>query len=126
MLIPSSLHLLAQSFRTAEEKLPELVKFLGQHKGASIVYVQTHEVRFGRLYSLSRSSSRLQQTELISTALVDRGFKAYAYHAGMSSDLRTSVQDKFMVGDDIIVRVMQYLWIVAVQIVSYMYRSSLQ
>ena len=47
-LFKQSLRLLAQSFRTADEKLPELIKFLRQHKGSSIVYVQTHDV--GYLY----------------------------------------------------------------------------
>ena len=59
-------------------------------------------------YTIYLSSSQLlQQTETVSTALANKGFEAYAYHAGMSSGLRTSVQDKFMVGKNIVVRVAQ-------------------
>lgn len=52
-----------------------------------------------------------QQTETVSAALEEKGFKVHGYHAGMSSDVRTSVQDKFMVGKDIIVRVTKRLWL---------------
>ena len=39
-----SLRLLAQSFKSADEKDQALKTFLKKHKGPSIVYVQTHDV----------------------------------------------------------------------------------
>ncbi len=49
-----------------------------------------------------------QQTETVSTGLKEKGFNVHGYHAGMSSDVRTSVQDKFMVGKNIIVCFMRH------------------
>lgn len=83
----SNLRLLAQSFKTGKEKEPELKKFLRQNQGPSIVYVQTHE-----------------QTETVCQCLKKDRFNAHGYHAGMSNDDRTAVQDKFMSSDNIIVR----------------------
>lgn len=57
-----------------------------KHKGPSIDYVQTHD-----------------QTEVVCIILKHAGFNAHSYHAGMASDARTAVQDRFMASDDIIV-----------------------
>lgn len=39
-----SLQLLAESFRTVEEKMPRLKKFVTENPGATIIYVTTHKV----------------------------------------------------------------------------------
>ena len=44
-----------------------------------------------------------QQTDIVTASLERAGFNAYGYHAGMTNDARTAVQDKFMVSDNIIV-----------------------
>ena len=54
--------------------------------GPSIVYVQTHD-----------------QTSSVCKSLSNDGFDACSYHAGMPKDVRTTVQDKFMVSDNIVV-----------------------
>lgn len=82
----SNLCLLAKSFKTGEEKMPDLKNFLRQHQGPSIVYVQTHN-----------------QTDTVCQSLKKDNFNAHGYHAGMSNDDRTAVQDKFMKSEDIIV-----------------------
>ncbi|KAK4690703.1 origin recognition complex subunit 4, partial [Lecanoromycetidae sp. Uapishka_2] len=82
----SNLRLLAKSFKTGKEKEPDLKHFLRQNPGPSIVYVQTHE-----------------QTETVCQSLKRDKFKAYSYHAGMSNDDRTAVQDNFMSSDNIII-----------------------
>lgn len=81
-----NLRLLAKSFEKGAEKASHLRSFLRDHKGPSIIYVQTHE-----------------QTEVVRSDLKKAGFNTYAYHAGMANDVRTAVQDKFMSSDDIIV-----------------------
>jgi RecQ family ATP-dependent DNA helicase len=82
----SNLSLRAQSFGNQEEKLAALKKFLTEHKGPSIVYVQTHE-----------------QTDHVHARLIADGFKAYGYHAGMTNDMRSKVQEKFMKSKDIVI-----------------------
>jgi len=84
----SNLRLLAQSFATRAEKKPSLKSFLQKHKGPSIVYVQTHD-----------------QTDDVCTFLKQDGFSAHGYHAGMASDMRTAVQEKFMTSDSIVVSI---------------------
>ena len=84
----SNLSLQAKSFRTGTAKEADLKSFLKKNPGPSIVYVQTHD-----------------QTELLYTRLKNDGFNAYNYHAGMSSDARTTVQDKFMTSDKIVVSI---------------------
>ena len=81
-----NLRLLAQSFASGAEKEPALESFLREHKGPSIVYVQTHD-----------------HTDSVCSFLKQAGFNAYGYHAGMSSDIRSVVQDKFMASDNIVV-----------------------
>jgi RecQ family ATP-dependent DNA helicase len=82
----SNLSLRAQSMRSEEEKLTALGKFLKANKGPTIVYVQTHE-----------------QTDNVSSHLKSDGFKAYGYHAGMLTDARTAVQERFMKAKDIVI-----------------------
>lgn len=81
-----NLHLLAKSFAAGSEKAAHLKSFFREHKGPSIVYVQTHD-----------------QTGIVCTILKNAGFNAHSYHAGMANDVRTAVQDKFMSSDEIIV-----------------------
>ena len=83
-----NLSLQAKSFKPGAAKEADLTAFLTKHPGPSIVYVQTHD-----------------QTELLCSRLQADGFDAYNYHAGMSSDARTKVQDKFMASEKIIVRI---------------------
>ena len=82
-----NLHLIAKSFTSDGAKQLHLKDFFQTHKGPSIVYVQTHE-----------------QTETVCAILKNAGFNAHSYHAGMASELRTAVQDKFMSSNEIIVR----------------------
>lgn len=82
-----NLRLLAKSFKTGKEKEPDLKQFLRQNQGPTIVYVQTHE-----------------QTDAVCQSLKRDGFNAYGYHAGMSNDDRSAIQDKFMASENIIVR----------------------
>ncbi|KAM0803698.1 P-loop containing nucleoside triphosphate hydrolase protein [Usnea florida] len=81
-----NLRLLAQSFESAKEKERALSTFLEKHKGPSIVYVQTHD-----------------QTDTVTASLKRAGFNAYGYHAGMTSDARIKVQDRFMASDNIVI-----------------------
>ena len=83
-----NLHLIAKSFTSDRAKELHLIDFFQTHRGPSIVYVQTHD-----------------QTELVCGILKNAGFDAHSYHAGMASELRTAVQDKFMSSNEIIVRV---------------------
>ena len=82
-----NLHLVAKSFTSNIAKELHLKDFFQKHKGPSIVYVQTHD-----------------QTEEVCNILKGAGFNAHSYHAGMATELRTAVQDKFMASDEIIVR----------------------
>lgn len=54
ILITYSLRLLAQSFESAKEKEQALIMFLTNHKGPSIVYVQTHDVCTRSLLGVQR------------------------------------------------------------------------
>ena len=82
----SNLRLLAQSFASGNDKQPALQAFLQDHKGPSIVYVQTHD-----------------HTDTVCAFLKRAGFNAYGYHAGMSIEMRTTIQDNFMASDNIVV-----------------------
>lgn len=44
-----------------------------------------------------------QQTNDVTTGLKKAGFNAHGYHAGMTTNARTEVQDKFMASDNIII-----------------------
>lgn len=65
--------------------LPKLKDFLRRHKGSTIIYVTLQK-----------------QTENLAHTLVEAGFKAKAFHAGMSTEAKTKLQDEFMKSDDMI------------------------
>lgn len=54
-------------------------------------YVQQHKDESGIIYCLSK-----KETEDIAEKLQKSGFKAIAYHAGLSKDVREKVQDEFI------------------------------
>jgi len=82
----SNLRLFAKSFKSGAEKQADLTGFLRKNGGSTIVYVQTHD-----------------QTDTVCKNLKKDGFNAHGYHAGMSSDVRTAVQEKFMASEDVVV-----------------------
>ncbi len=65
----------------------QLLDFLAVHRGES-----------GIVYALSRKS-----TEELAAHLVSKGYRAVAYHAGMSSDDRAEAQNLFMTEKSVIV-----------------------
>ncbi|EDN97059.1 hypothetical protein SS1G_01987 [Sclerotinia sclerotiorum 1980 UF-70] len=80
-----NLRLLAESGDRKVNMLPKLKDFLHNHKGSTIIYV-----------TLQR------QTEDLAQILVEAGFKAKAFHAGMQTEAKTKLQDEFMRSDDMI------------------------
>ncbi|MBX2907033.1 MAG: DNA helicase RecQ [Taibaiella sp.] len=62
--------------------------------GNIIEYIRRHEADSGIIYALSRAS-----TEEIATTLAGQGIKAAAYHAGMDTSARNSVQEAFQKDD---------------------------
>ncbi|KAG0136642.1 P-loop containing nucleoside triphosphate hydrolase protein [Tuber indicum] len=74
-----NLSLLAEHFETIEGKLAKLSDFLYSNPGSSIVYVTTQK-----------------QAEVVAQALTAVGVEAMHYHAGMTKDERSYVQDEFM------------------------------
>lgn len=66
--------------RPAQNRIKQIVDFLAQHPDES-----------GIIYCLSRKN-----TEKIAERLRNSGFKAKAYHAGMSSEERSAVQEDFI------------------------------
>lgn len=77
--------------------------FLQKHKGPSIVYVQTHDVCMTSLLAGAEMLILRQQTDTVTASLIRAGFTAHGYHAGMTNDARTAVQEKFMASDNIII-----------------------
>lgn len=69
--------------RPGRKKKPQIFQFL-----------KTHRDQSGIIYCLSRKS-----TEGLAADLKRRGYKAAAYHAGMSADERTEIQENF-INDD--------------------------
>lgn len=65
----------------------QLLAFLDDHKGES-----------GIVYALSRKS-----TEELAAFLAAKGYRAIAYHAGMSAEQRTAAQERFMAERGVIV-----------------------
>lgn len=80
------LHLYARSFLTKEDSYPELIKFLNQHPGPSIVYVALQE-------HAEQLAERLRKSKL----------KSRHFHAGMAPDEKTACQDKFMASNNVII-----------------------
>jgi ATP-dependent DNA helicase RecQ len=72
-------------YRVMEKKNPLI--FL-QH------YIGQHRTDAGIVYCMSRAG-----TEEIAASLKKRGFKAAAYHAGLSKQVREAVQDAFIKGE---------------------------
>jgi len=66
--------------RPAQNRIKQIVDFLGQRPDES-----------GIIYCLSRKN-----TEMIAERLRDSGFQARAYHAGLSSEERSEVQEDFI------------------------------
>ncbi|GGE35417.1 DNA helicase RecQ [Psychroflexus planctonicus] len=66
--------------RPGTQRLPQILKFLKNKKEES-----------GIIYCLSRKN-----TEKIAQKLVEKGFEAQAYHAGLSSEKRSEIQDDFV------------------------------
>ncbi len=66
--------------RPAQNRIKQIVDFLGQRPDES-----------GIIYCLSRKN-----TEKITERLMDSGFQAKAYHAGLSSEERSAVQEDFI------------------------------
>ncbi|TGO15095.1 hypothetical protein BTUL_0044g00340 [Botrytis tulipae] len=80
-----NLHLLAESGDRKVTMLPKLKDFLRKHKGSTIIYVTLQK-----------------QTENLANILVEAGFKAKAFHAGMTTEAKTKLQDDFMRSNDMI------------------------
>jgi ATP-dependent DNA helicase RecQ len=64
----------------------------GQNRNKQIIdFLKNHSDESGIIYCLSRKS-----TEKLATTLKTKGYKAEAYHAGMTSEERNTVQDNFL------------------------------
>jgi len=86
MLTLHSLSLQVTTASNLSEKMTKLVPFLQKRTGPAIVYVTLQK-----------------QAEDTANALKKLGFPAQMYHAGMSADERTRVQNEFMKSVDGIV-----------------------
>lgn len=74
-----NLQLLAEPTDTKQDKYPKLFKFLREHPGPTLVYATLQK-----------------QVESLADDLVDQGFKAVAFHAGMKTEVKTDIQERFM------------------------------
>ena len=64
----------------------------GQNRNKQVLYfLKRHTDESGIIYCLSRKS-----TEKLAVALSSKGYKAEAYHAGLTSEERTQIQEKFI------------------------------
>ncbi|KAF2494657.1 ATP-dependent DNA helicase [Lophium mytilinum] len=81
-----NLRLLASSSASKDDSYPELIKFLRKHSGPTIIYVTVQK-----------------QTEALAGELCSEGFKAESFHAGMLTEKKTQVQDRFMQNEDMII-----------------------
>ncbi|KAI1499906.1 P-loop containing nucleoside triphosphate hydrolase protein [Biscogniauxia marginata] len=77
-----NLQLLAEAVDTRSEKFPRLVKFLNEHPGPTLVYVTFQK-----------------QSEDIARRLSAEKFSVAAFHAGLKTEEKTEIQDKFMAGE---------------------------
>jgi RecQ family ATP-dependent DNA helicase len=80
-----NLRLLAEATHTADQKFPKLCKFLTENPGSTIIHATTQK-----------------QTEFLTADLCARGFDAEAFHAGMQTEKKTQLQDRFMANDTIV------------------------
>ncbi len=67
-------------------------------KGQLTAFLEDHKGESGIVYALSRKS-----TEEYATLLKTKGYKAVAYHAGLSIDQRNAAQERFMAEQAVIV-----------------------
>lgn len=81
-----NLRLQARSFLTKEESYPELLQFLKQHPGPTIVYVTLQK-----------------HAEQLSDRLKKGDVRARYFHAGMSADDKASCQDEFMSSKNMVI-----------------------
>lgn len=64
----------------------------GQNRNKQILdFLKTHPTESGIIYCLSR-----KETEKLAAKLSAHGYRAEAYHAGLESDERSSIQDNFL------------------------------
>lgn len=81
-----NLKLQARSFLTKEESYPELLKFLKEHPGPTIVYVTLQK-----------------HAEQLSDRLKKVGVKSRHFHAGMAPDEKAACQDEFMSSKNMVI-----------------------
>lgn len=81
-----NLHLHARSFLTKEESYPELIKFLNEHPGPTIVYVTLQK-------HAEQLADRLRRSKL----------RSRHFHAGMAPDEKVACQDEFMASKNMII-----------------------
>lgn len=81
-----NLRLLVKVTKTIKQKLPLLEKFLKDHPGPTIVYVTTQK-----------------QSEELATTLSSSGFESTSFHAGMKTEEKSKVQDKFLKSKNMII-----------------------
>lgn len=81
-----NLKLQARSFLTKDESYPELLTFLKEHPGPTIIYVTLQK-------HAENLSERLRQSRI----------KSRHYHAGMDKVEKTSCQDEFMASNDMVI-----------------------
>ncbi|GIZ48762.1 hypothetical protein CKM354_001181200 [Cercospora kikuchii] len=82
----ANLKLKARSYQTKKESWPQLDAFLRKYPGSTIIYVTTHK-----------------QAEDLAEQLRKRKFKADHFHAGMKTEDKMRIQDKFMASKDHII-----------------------
>lgn len=76
-----NLQLCAESGMTKQGKFPKIFAFLRKHPGSTLVYVTLQK-----------------QAEYLAADLIEQGFDAVAFHAGLPTDVKVKVQDDFMAG----------------------------
>ncbi|KAF2029759.1 ATP-dependent DNA helicase [Setomelanomma holmii] len=81
-----NLRLMAEATPKGTDVTTKLVAHLKTYPGASIVYITLQK-----------------QAEELAAELVNQGFPARAYHAGMKPEVRTMTQDDFLTSKDMIV-----------------------
>ncbi|KAH8204483.1 hypothetical protein TruAng_001399 [Truncatella angustata] len=74
-----NLQLLAEATDTKQDKYPKLFKFLRDHPGPTLVYATLQK-----------------QVEVLADDLAGQGFEAVAFHAGMKTEVKTDIQERFM------------------------------